>query len=133
MELTSRRVVDWIDGAVNLRDFGDYPTSDGRRVRSGLLFQSGSTHGISSVGLARVAGELGIRTVIDLRSERERQRGTSVFEEHGINLVNEPLDPGNGISPGTPSAALLQRIKQRFVDTEVMRVAMHVSGHVHVL
>ncbi len=57
MNLSSLRVVDWIEGAVNLRDFGGYPTSEGRQVRSGILFRSGSTHAIASAGLARVADE----------------------------------------------------------------------------
>lgn len=55
MNLSSLRVVDWIEGAVNLRDFGGYPTSEGRQVRSGILFRSGSTHAIASAGLARAA------------------------------------------------------------------------------
>jgi protein-tyrosine phosphatase len=103
-------VVDWIDGAINLRDFGGYPTSDGRRLRSGLLFRSGDTCGISSDGLARVAGELGVRTVIDLRSDRERQRASSRFEDHGVLVVHEPLDPGNGISPGAPPSSFVRGV-----------------------
>ncbi|HEY3063733.1 MAG TPA: tyrosine-protein phosphatase [Chloroflexota bacterium] len=116
MESTAVRVVDWIDGAVNLRDFGGYPTEDGRRVRSAVLFRSGATGAISRAGLARVADELRIRTVIDLRSEKERQRSLSPFEEHGIDVVHEPLDPGSGISPGAPSASLLARMAQGKLD-----------------
>ncbi len=103
-------MVDWIEGAVNLRDFGGYRTEDGRRLRSGLLFRSGNTCGISSAGLARVAADLGVRTVIDLRSDRERQRESSAFGEHGVRVVHEPLDPGNGIAPGAPPALLVRSI-----------------------
>ena len=35
-----KRIIE-IPGAINLRDFGGYLTSDGRRVRSGVLFRSG--------------------------------------------------------------------------------------------
>jgi protein-tyrosine phosphatase len=110
MEATFARVLDWIDGAVNLRDFGGYPTDNGRRVGSGLLFRSGTTTGIPASGLTRIADELGIRTVIDLRTDRERRHGLSPFEEHGIDVVHEPLDPGNGVNPGAPSARLLSRM-----------------------
>jgi protein tyrosine/serine phosphatase len=92
----SPRVVDWIDGAINLRDFGGYPTADGRMLRSGVLFRSGNTHAIAIHGLARIAEELRIRTVIDLRSERERTRGSSAFHEHGVDVVHEHLDTGVG-------------------------------------
>jgi protein-tyrosine phosphatase len=96
------RVVDWIDGAINLRDFGGYPTTHGRMVRSGVLFRSGSTHGIATEGLARLAEELRIRSVIDLRSERERTNGSSAFEQHGIDVVHEHLDTGFGDTMPNP-------------------------------
>src|SRR5262249_1245735 len=110
METTGARVVDWIDGAVNLRDFGGYRTDDGNRVRHGLLFRSGSTHGISHDGLARIADELRIRTVFDLRTERERERGLSRFEQYGMRVLHEPLDTVNGINPGAPSAQMVRRL-----------------------
>jgi protein-tyrosine phosphatase len=116
MESTSLRVVDWIVGAVNLRDFGGYLTDDGRRVRTGLLYRSGTTHGIGSAGLTRIANDLGIRQVIDLRSERERTAGQSPFEDHGVRVAHEPLLPGNGIDPGAPPRALIQRMAQGEFD-----------------
>jgi hypothetical protein len=33
MQLSPARVIDWIGDALNLRDFGGYPTNDGRTVR----------------------------------------------------------------------------------------------------
>ena len=104
--MTTTRVVDWIDGAINLRDFGGYRTTHGRLVRSGVLYRSGNTHEISSAGLAHLAQRLGIRTVVDLRSDGERSRGLSAFEAHGIHNVHEPLEPGVGIDPTLPRASL---------------------------
>src|SRR4051794_36882510 len=103
-----RRVVDWIDGAINLRDFGGYLTVDGQRIRSGLLFRSGNTHGIATEGIVRIAEELGVRTVIDLRSPNEFQTGRSAFEAHGIAVVHEPLDTGIGVNPSKPRVALVR-------------------------
>jgi protein-tyrosine phosphatase len=110
LHLTWPRVVDWIDGALNLRDFGGYPTADGALVRTGLLYRSGTTHGISSAGLARLADELGVRTVIDLRAHSERSRWLSPFADHGIATVHEPLDPGAGIDPATPPVEMIRRM-----------------------
>ncbi|SVC21797.1 uncharacterized protein METZ01_LOCUS274651, partial [marine metagenome] len=43
---TSDRFID-IDGSINLRDFGGYPTKDGETVKRGLLFRCGALTGIS--------------------------------------------------------------------------------------
>ncbi len=56
--------------ARNLRDVGGLPTVDGHRIRRGVLYRSGRLTGPSE-GLA----DLGIRTVIDLRSSAERVGG----------------------------------------------------------
>jgi protein-tyrosine phosphatase len=55
----------------NLRDVGGYPTRDGGRVRTGLLYRSGELSGLDGADAAVFAG-LGIRAVFDLRSEAER-------------------------------------------------------------
>ena len=55
----------------NLRDLGRWPTEDGRRVRSGLLFRSTALDGLAAADLGAVA-RLNLRTVIDLRTEDER-------------------------------------------------------------
>ena len=61
-----------LHGVRNFRDLGGYRTQDGRRVKWGKLFRSGSMAGLASSdhdGLAR----LSIRTIIDLRTAYERQ------------------------------------------------------------
>jgi len=59
-----------VDGAPNFRDIGGYETADGRRVRSGKLFRSGMLVGVSDEGVATLE-DLGIRTVVDLRTQEE--------------------------------------------------------------
>ena len=61
------------DGIHNFRDYGGYPTQGGGRVRTGLLFRSGQHCEASEADLQTFA-ELGIRTVIDLRGNAERER-----------------------------------------------------------
>lgn len=56
----------------NLRDLGGYETEDGSQVRTGLVFRSSETSRISDED-ALAFGELGIRTVFDLRTARERE------------------------------------------------------------
>ena len=59
-----------VDGAPNFRDVGGYETSDGRRVRSGRIFRSGMLAGVTDEGVTTL-GALGIRTVVDLRTQAE--------------------------------------------------------------
>jgi len=62
----------------NLRDLGGVRTADGRRIRRGLVFRSPSLARASSRDLATLTA-LGLRTVVDLRSDGERERAP---EEH---------------------------------------------------
>ncbi len=57
----------------NFRDIGGYETVDGRRVRWGSVFRSDTLHRLTTADL-ELASEIGIRTVIDLRSRGELER-----------------------------------------------------------
>jgi protein-tyrosine phosphatase len=57
-------------GVFNLRDVGGYPVRGGRSVRWRTLFRSDELHRLDPVGEAAVTG-LGLRTVIDLRTQPE--------------------------------------------------------------
>ena len=59
-----------VDGAPNFRDVGGYATADGRRVRYGKVFRSGMLAGVTDDGVATLEN-LGIRTVVDLRTQVE--------------------------------------------------------------
>ncbi len=56
----------------NLRDAGGWSTMDGRRVRRGLLYRSTALDRLDESDSAALA-RLGIRTVVDLRTEPERE------------------------------------------------------------
>lgn len=64
------------DAVENFRDFGDYATAAGRRVRSGVLFRSGH-HARASEGDLAKLGTLNLATVVDLRRPVERTRQPS--------------------------------------------------------
>lgn len=57
----------------NLRELGSLPTADGRRVRRGRLFRSGSLHEMTAGDRAALEA-LGVCVVIDLRSAFEQAR-----------------------------------------------------------
>jgi protein-tyrosine phosphatase len=61
-----------LEGGQNFRDLGGYRTTNGRTVRWGLLFRSGSMHYLTAADFAYLE-TLQIRTVCDLRSTSERK------------------------------------------------------------
>ena len=59
------------EGIHNLRDYGGYATTDGGRVKTGLLFRSGQHIEASDLDLEKLQ-TLDIRTIIDFRGLSER-------------------------------------------------------------
>ena len=66
-----RRIV--LEGAFNFRDLGGYPAADGRTIAWRRLFRSDGLSRLTADDLARLV-DLGINTVIDLRTAGERER-----------------------------------------------------------
>jgi len=60
-----------MQGLFNFRDFGGYYTANGDQIKWGKLYRSSSLANTTFQD-AKVLNNLGIKTVIDLRSERER-------------------------------------------------------------
>ncbi len=60
-------------GGRNFRDLGGYPAAEGRQVRWGMLFRSGSMADLTAADYEYL-GKLGIRVICDLRATDERQR-----------------------------------------------------------
>ena len=63
----------WIEleGAVNVRDLGGLPASDGGTTVPGRLLRSENLQELSPGDVARLVGEFGVTTVVDLRSTNE--------------------------------------------------------------
>jgi protein-tyrosine phosphatase len=64
-----------LDGGRNFRDIGGYQTADGRRVKWGVMYRSGSLGSLTPAGRAQLA-KLHIASEIDLRTTEERGRDT---------------------------------------------------------
>lgn len=60
-----------LQGGRNFRDLGGYRAADGRHVKWGMLFRSGSMHGLTEADY-RTFGRLGIQVVCDFRDTSER-------------------------------------------------------------
>ena len=101
---TTGRLVD-LEGTCNFRDLGGYRSADGRTVRWGRLYRSDALHQLTPADLDVLRG-LGLRTVVDLRTEREVHRsgpGPLVAEGvdvHHLAVVKEGVR-GEGAPDGT--------------------------------
>ena len=60
-----------LEGGRNFRDLGGYATADGKRVKWGKVFRSGSMAGLTPADYQYLS-KLGIKSVCDLRTKQER-------------------------------------------------------------
>ena len=67
------RGVTWIEleGAVNVRDLGGLPTKDGGTTVPGRVLRSENLQELSAADITRLVDEIGVTTVVDLRSINE--------------------------------------------------------------
>ena len=72
------RVID-LEGTSNTRDLGGYLTEDQRMIRSGQLIRSENLHRLTASDFEKLE-ELGVKTVIDLRTVREHDREPTVWQ-----------------------------------------------------
>jgi protein-tyrosine phosphatase len=80
-----------LEGAVNFRDLGGYPTADGRRVAWRRLFRADGLGSLSESDRETLTG-LGLTTVIDLRTAEEAtHRGRFPIDEVPVRYHEFPL------------------------------------------
>ena len=99
-----------IEGAVhNMRDFGGWRTTDGRRVRQGMAYRgqglnsnsvTGESQGrnrLTAEDIKYLKGTLGIRTDLDLRSSNETADMTESPLGSGVAFIRRSSDSYKGI------------------------------------
>ncbi len=96
------------DGVLNFRGMGGLPTGDGRTVRRGVLFRSAHFGTTTDADRQRLK-ELGVRTVIDLRTETDKGFDGQNQVPDGVSSHNFPVgdigDAGEMLSLRTIMAA----------------------------
>jgi protein-tyrosine phosphatase len=107
-----------LEGAFNLRDFGGYPTTDGRGVRPGLLYRADSPSRLTGEDRAAVAA-MSLGHVVDLRGGSEAEQGTWVSSSSTERHVFEIIDPARD------TAAPIETVlfdNEAFTDRYLMRL-----------
>lgn len=77
------------DVVFNFRDLGGYATADGRSVKWRTVFRADGVHRLSVDDLA----PLGVRTVLDLRTHDELERGRFTHDSigyHHLPMIEKP-------------------------------------------
>jgi protein-tyrosine phosphatase len=79
-----------LEGAVNFRDLGGYEAAGDLRTRWRVLFRADGLGDLTEADLG-VMRSLGIRTVIDLRSGEELERGRYDVDAHPVTFHHFPV------------------------------------------
>lgn len=111
-----RRVLP-LEGGRNFRDLGGYPTEDGRRVRWGRLYRSGTMVDLTEADYAWLDG-LDVQVLLDLRSNEER------IEEPTAWTVDEPVYLARSYSSADDSGALREVFSSGELTPDAVRAAM---------
>ncbi|MDH6535432.1 tyrosine-protein phosphatase [Parabacteroides sp. 52] len=81
-----------MDSVQNLRDLGGYYNTKHKMIRWGKVYRSGGLSGLSTLDSLRLS-KLNIKTIIDLRSQREMTEAPLTFT--GPTIVNIPVNSGD--------------------------------------
>lgn len=104
-----------LEGCLNFRDLGGYPTADGRVVRWRQVFRSDALHLLTPADVAHLRDDLRVRDVIDLRSSAElRSEGQGPLAEQDVRFHHVPLFDGEVRSEDRERAAQIS-LADRYV------------------
>ena len=103
----------WIEleGTANTRDLGGLPTEDGGKTVAGRLLRSDNLQELTPADIAKLTGELGLSTVVDLRSTAEVQsEGPAPLDaEPSVTRRHHPVLPEEGLATDAVADVLLTR------------------------
>lgn len=83
-----------LEGGVNFRDLGGYTTQDGRHVRRGLVYRTGTLNRLTAQDWQTVQA-LGLKLVCDLRSPEEVAAAPDQLPDAAIQYAHIPLQTEN--------------------------------------
>lgn len=82
-----------IEGLSNFRDFGGVDAGSGGKLRSGRMFRSAHSDGLTAAGVSALKA-LGVEAVVDLRGDGEIDISRSgELERRGIRRIRVPIEP----------------------------------------
>jgi protein-tyrosine phosphatase len=106
----------WIelDGAVNVRDLGGLPTSDGRSTVPGQLLRADNLQELSPADVTKLVRDIGVTTVVDLRASNEvKLEGPAPLDAvAGVRRAHHPVLAELGSNTDVITDALLSQARR---------------------
>lgn len=124
-----------LEAVHNFRDLGGYTSADGRVTRWHTLYRADGLHRVSPADVSTLRA-LGLRTVIDLRTDKEvRDRGTFPVDAYPVTFHHLPVidvtwdADSAGHDPDDPSAFLFHQYESLLDYGEpLFAKAFHILG-----
>lgn len=79
-----------LEGTINTRDLGGYPTKDGRVIAKKRLLRSDALYQLTENDLKYLKDEMDLKWIVDLRGTREKTQKPNRIPE-GVNVLYLPL------------------------------------------
>ena len=106
-----------LEGGRNFRDLGGYETEDGRTVKWGQVFRSGTMHELTDSDYEYLSG-VGLKVVCDFRAAQERATEPTAWRGSAVDYVYFP-DPASD-----PGGNFMQVLFEPNVTPEMVADAM---------
>ena len=87
----------FLDGTHNTRELGGYKTTDGKKVKWGVLYRSDKLSDLSTDDQEYLSS-LGIKNVIDFRSSNEKSEDPDLIPD-GMRYIQLPIEADGAIRP----------------------------------
>jgi protein-tyrosine phosphatase len=105
-----------LEAVHNVRDLGGYPTVTGQVTKWRTLFRADGLYRLTPQD-AQTVIDLGVQTVIDLRTQKEVQnRGTFPIKQFPVNFHHLPMIDATWNDGETPEIEMLDRASDKFAD-----------------
>ncbi|MHA7836154.1 MAG: tyrosine-protein phosphatase [bacterium] len=105
-----------LEGCVNFRDLGGYPTRSGRTIRWRALFRSDALHALTPRDVSLLREQLRMSDIVDLRSSFELDaEGRGLLEQEPIGFHHAPLFDGDTRAAERAAAEKLVTLADRYV------------------
>jgi protein-tyrosine phosphatase len=116
-----------LEGCLNFRDLGGYPTLDGRSVGWRRIYRSDGLHRLTQKDVTRLRDELGLSDLVDLRSSAELALdGRGRLESEPMAFHHVPLFDGE--RPSAFSPELKSRLEQMTLADRYFGLAETAKG-----
>lgn len=122
-----------LSGVENARELGGYYTTDGRKVKSGLLLRSAKLTNATEEDIKKLTEEHNLGTVVDLRTTSEIESGPDPIIEGVENIQIRILDEDD--SSDNSGAAMTNIYSEdpvkgmiQMVEDEIVSDDMYLSG-----